>query len=150
MASLAARILPLLVALALGAFALSFVLGPDGPLSHIRETVQRGKTTARQGARPMEARPARGRPAPQRAERLRRRARRPLLEELPGLPGRVVAAVWRALRLPLALSALAGLVLAGLRLHARRRRRYTRHWLLPYRADEATPDQVRRLIESWH
>jgi Replication-relaxation len=40
--------------------------------------------------------------------------------------------------------------LLALRLNARRRRGYRRHWLLPYRADEATPDQVRRLIESYH
>jgi len=46
----------------------------------------------------------------------------------------------------------AGLVasLVVVRLVARRRRRYRRYWLLPYRADEATPDQVRRLLESWH
>ena len=46
---------------------------------------------------------------------------------------------------PLCLAAL-----LGLRARARWRRRYVRHWLLPYRADEATPDQVRRLLESWH
>ena len=62
------------------------------------------------------------------------------LEELRRLPGqgrrrRPGAAV----RIPLALSALLGLALLALRLAGRRRRRYARHWLVPYRADEATP-----------
>jgi hypothetical protein len=51
---------------------------------------------------------------------------------------------------PLLLFALAFAALLLVRLAARRRRRYVRHWILPYRADEATPEQVRRLIESWH
>jgi hypothetical protein len=33
---------------------------------------------------------------------------------------------------------------------ARSRRSYVRMWLVPFRADDATPDDVRRLLESWH
>jgi hypothetical protein len=73
-----------------------------------------------------------------------------LLDERRELPSDLAERSWEALRAPL----FAGLVVFGclvaLRLAARPLPRYSRHWLLPYRADEATPDQVRRLLESWH
>ncbi len=40
--------------------------------------------------------------------------------------------------------------LAAMRLRARRHRTSVRFELTPFRADEATPDQVRRLLEAWH
>jgi hypothetical protein len=42
------------------------------------------------------------------------------------------------------------LLVLGARAVARRRRRYVRLRLVPYRADEATPEEVRRLLEAWH
>ena len=44
MGRLLSRVLPYLEAAALPVFAISFILGPDFPLSRIRETVQRGRT----------------------------------------------------------------------------------------------------------
>jgi hypothetical protein len=42
MGRLLSRVLPYLAAAALAVFAFAFILGPDGPLSRIRETGQRG------------------------------------------------------------------------------------------------------------
>ena len=44
MGRLLSRVLPYLAAAALAVFAIAFILGPDFPLSRIRETVQRGRT----------------------------------------------------------------------------------------------------------
>ncbi|MGI8779812.1 MAG: hypothetical protein ACR2L8_06520, partial [Solirubrobacteraceae bacterium] len=41
-------------------------------------------------------------------------------------------------------------VLIGVRGVVRRRRRLVRHWLMPFRSDEADPEAVRRLLETWH
>ena len=150
MGRLLSRVLPYLAAAALAVFAISFILGSSGPVSRIRETVQRGHEAGRPAARPRRASRVHDR-ATRRGRHPPRDSERPdPLEKVRGLPARTGAAVWHAVRLPLALLGLALIALLALRLNARRRRRYTRHWLLPYRADEATPDQVRRLIESYH
>jgi hypothetical protein len=49
-----------------------------------------------------------------------------------------------------ALALLLGALLLSPRAAARQQRRVVRKWILPYRADEATHDDVRRLFESWH
>ncbi len=46
--------------------------------------------------------------------------------------------------------ALFAVLLCASRSVARRRRRYVRLWLLPFRAEDAEQDEVRRLLESWH
>jgi hypothetical protein len=43
MGRLLARVVPYPAPTALAVFAIAFILGPDGPLSRIRETVQRGR-----------------------------------------------------------------------------------------------------------
>ncbi|HWT23620.1 MAG TPA: hypothetical protein VN213_08945, partial [Solirubrobacteraceae bacterium] len=58
----------------------------------------------------------------------------------------IAEAVARALALALA----CGLALGILRLHARRRRVIRRYWLLPYRADEGTPEALEALYRAWH
>jgi Replication-relaxation len=64
--------------------------------------------------------------------------------------GDVLRIVWAIfVTLSLVLTAIAGGLLIG-RTAARMQRRYVRLWLVPFRADEATSDDVRRLIESWH
>jgi hypothetical protein len=64
--------------------------------------------------------------------------------------GRAVGVAWYATRPALVLAAGAVLVLVGLRLAARRRRRMQRLWLLPHRADEATPAAIETLYKAWH
>jgi len=57
---------------------------------------------------------------------------------------------WRIVRLPL-LAGFLGLVAAGAtRGRSRSDRRQVRLWLLPFRADDARPEDVLRLLESWH
>lgn len=58
----------------------------------------------------------------------------------------LVSAIGTAL---LMLVALTGVIVTS-RSIARSRRRYVRLWLLPFRADDAQPEEVRRLLESWH
>jgi hypothetical protein len=58
--------------------------------------------------------------------------------------------VWRAIRLPLASAAVVAAILLASRWAARRSRRYVRLSLLPYRAEQAEPESVRRMLESWH
>ena len=120
---------------------LSLLASGHGPLGAIRESVDRSSQTqsprdASAGCRAtaavnVPAGVARGGPARApagRAPSAARRARRPRR-------GRHARCRWRCSR-------CARAALAALRFRARRRRRYVRHWLLPYRADEATPDQV--------
>ena len=57
---------------------------------------------------------------------------------------------WRVARMVLAVGVIALGLLLAVRTWARRRRHYVRLRLIPYRADEAVPDVVRRLVESWH
>ncbi len=65
-------------------------------------------------------------------------ARRSLRRAVPG------AARWL-----IALS-IAGGILVVLRVRARTRRDIRRFAIIPFQGDDATPDQVRRLLESWH
>jgi hypothetical protein len=65
------------------------------------------------------------------------------MESVPG-------AVWRAIRVPLALTAMAGLLLLTTRWRARLSRRYVRLTVLPFRSEQAQPEDVRRMIEAWH
>ncbi|ADB49877.1 P-loop NTPase family protein [Conexibacter woesei] len=70
-----------------------------------------------------------------------------------GAPARIgdaAGAVWGAAGLPLVALALAAGALGAVRWRARRQRSYVRLWLLPFRADQAEPEDVRRLLESWH
>ncbi|MBA2523572.1 MAG: hypothetical protein H0V25_09630, partial [Solirubrobacterales bacterium] len=62
------------------------------------------------------------------------------------LPGRA----WDVIRLPLSVLGLLALALLVSRTVARRGRRPIRLQLVPYRADEAEPDDVWRLMESLH
>jgi hypothetical protein len=62
----------------------------------------------------------------------------------------VAVDVWRAIRRPLAGAGALLLLVAAMRGWDRRRRRYTRLWLIPHRADEARPEDVQRLLEAWH
>lgn len=68
----------------------------------------------------------------------------------PARLGDAAGAVWGAAGLPLVALALAAGALCAVRWRARRRRSYVRLWLLPFRADQAEPEDVRRLLESWH
>lgn len=63
---------------------------------------------------------------------------------------RVGDTIWPPARVALQTVYIAGALLLISRTVARRRRRVRRHWLLPGRSDEATPDQVRDLLETWH
>ena len=63
---------------------------------------------------------------------------------------RVGSAAWPPLRAALQAGYVAGGLLLLSRGVARRRRRMQRFWLLPCRPDEASPDDVRDLLESWH
>jgi Replication-relaxation len=137
---LAARLLPFVLSIVLGSLALSFLLGDQGPLSRIRESVQRDDQAGLRDP------PERRRPAAREVEREVEH----LIDERRDLPGRLAAAVWRAMRVPLLMLVVIAAALLAIRLAARSRRRYARYWLHPYRADEATPAQVQRLIESWH
>jgi hypothetical protein len=60
--------------------------------------------------------------------------------------GDVLAVVRTALLLVL----IWGLALLAIRLAARAARRYERLTLVPYRADQAEPEEIRRLFEAWH
>lgn len=53
---------------------------------------------------------------------------------------------WLLIRILLLLSVPLLLTRAG----ERARRHYVRMWVVPFRADDAAPDDVRRLLESWH
>ena len=124
-----------------------------GRSSRLRETVHRADGKHQHGRaqqpRPRPARPALRSPRPKartRAGRPRAARRRAPLAARASRLRRVEAGAAPAGRC----SPCSARALLALRVGARRRRRYVRHWLLPYRADEATPDQVRRLIESWH
>ena len=65
-------------------------------------------------------------------------------------PGHLVSNVVNLIRVAAFVFAALALLLVGSRSVARHHRRYIRLWLLPFRADEAEPDEVRRLLESWH
>jgi hypothetical protein len=136
-------IVPLALTALIGAALLSMLAGDRGPISLIQESVQRADTRRAEDAGQRSAEPA-GEvdPAPPEIDRL--------LDERRSLAKKVAHTVWRAVRVPVLLFAVGLAALLVLRIRARHRRRYVRHWLLPYRADEANPDQVRRLIESWH
>ena len=64
--------------------------------------------------------------------------------------GEFAAGAWRVLRVLLALMAACALALAGLRAWDRRRRRYVRLRLIPFRADSTSPEAIVRLLEAWH
>jgi hypothetical protein len=138
------RIVPLALTALLGAALVSMLASGWGPLGLIRESVDRAdrvEQSREQGRHHARRAPLADPPTPELAR---------LLDERRSLATEATAAVWRAVRVPVLLAALVLALLLGLRIRARHRRRYVRHWLLPYRADEATPDQVRRLIESCH
>jgi hypothetical protein len=61
-----------------------------------------------------------------------------------------LAAIWALCLLLLRIVVAIGGGVLLIRTIARSQRRYTRLWLVPFRADDATPDEVRRLLESWH
>jgi hypothetical protein len=63
---------------------------------------------------------------------------------------RVVDRIWAVVRVILLVLVALAALMAISRMLARGRRRYVRLWLLPFRADEAEPEEVRRLLESWH
>jgi Replication-relaxation len=135
---------PLILTAVVGAALLSMLASDKGPLGLIRESVERGDIpTPRKEPRREPTRQARERDIP--PPDIRR-----LLDERRSLATQVATTIWRAVRVPVLLTALGLAGMLALRLRARLRRRYVRHWLMPYRADEASPDQVRRLIESWH
>jgi hypothetical protein len=62
----------------------------------------------------------------------------------------VLAAMWSLCLLLLRVVVAIGGGLLLVRTIARSQRRYRRLWLVPFRADDATPEEVRRLLESWH
>jgi hypothetical protein len=63
---------------------------------------------------------------------------------------RVPRTAWRAVRLPLEIGAAVALGAVAARLLRRWTRRYVRLRLVPYRSDEAQPQEVLRMIETWH
>jgi Replication-relaxation len=142
-ARLLGRIVPLALTALVGAALLSVLASDRGPLGLIRESVNRAEGVVQRGEPGRH--PGRARqtdpPAPEIGQ---------LLDKRRSLATKAATAVWQAIRVPVLLAAFVLAVLLALRIRTRHRRRYVRHWLLPYRADEATPDQVRRLIESWH
>jgi Replication-relaxation len=143
-AGLLGRLVALVLTAVVGVTLLSTLASDRGPLGLIRESVERAGTPEQRGEPRREStRRAREQDVPQ--PDIRR-----LLDERRSLATQVATTIWRAVRVPVLLAAGGFAGLLALRVRARRRRRYVRHWLLPYRADEAAPDQVRRLIESWH
>lgn len=139
------RIVPLVLSLLLGTLVLSLLTSAHGPLGAIRESVDRQADHQRHGSRRAQDSGLHDDVRKRGPDELER-----LLDERRALPSTLAAAVWAVIRMPLLLLAVSVTVVTALRFRARRRRRYVRHWLLPYRADEATPDQVTRLLESWH
>lgn len=63
---------------------------------------------------------------------------------------RVGATAWGIASKVLAAAVCAIVVVLAARAVVRRRRRYRRYRLEPYRSDEASPEQVEDLFESWH
>jgi len=143
-ARLLGRLVPLALTAVVAATLLSMLASERGPLGLIRQSVGRGDTPTLTGEPRRDATRQEGEQDPPRPD-LRR-----LLDERRSLATEAAGAAWRAVRVPVLLAAGGFAGLLALRVRARLRRRYVRHWLLPYRADEASPDQVRRLIESWH
>ncbi len=154
-AGLAGRLVSVALSLALTTLIVGALLSGGGPFERIRESINQGNQgadRAQLGRAQERKRERRGRRSNKaaRGDRGAEGAGRPDLSRALESRGRVVAGLWRAVRLPAALLGLTAAALLALRIRARHRRRQVRFWLLPYRADEATPDQVRRLIESWH
>jgi Replication-relaxation len=154
MTGLAARAVGYVTAAALVATLSAALATGGGPLAVLRESVERGQARAdrldgqptRSGRRDRDRGPG-ARPGDSASSS---RGLERLLEQRQRLVKQAAVSAWRLVRLPTLLAALALVALSALRLWARHRRRYVRRWLVPYRADEATPDQVRRLLESWH
>ncbi len=138
-ASLLGRALALILALGLGVATLAYTASDRGPLGRVRESVRRGSANHEPRAR------ERARQTAPSAPRLPDQVR-PLPSRVAGVAGSVWGVASKVALLYLLLTS----ALLVLRLVSRARRRYIRHWLMPYRADEATPDQVRRLLEAWH
>jgi len=131
-----ARAVGLVLAAAVAIGTIAYLASDQGPLGKLRESIERGQPRSEPRAR----------------TRARERLPEPPAagEQLPGRVSGLARGVWSVVRKLLPIYALLVVALLVARVSARRRRRYVRHWLLPYRADEATPDQVRRLLESWH
>jgi hypothetical protein len=122
---------------------------------NVADRARRARRPAREGERRRRSRE--GERAPRPASRARshgssddRRMPGSRFGDAWGKLGRGPGVVWRIVRLPLAAAVLLLAILLGLRWLARRERRYVRLSLLPYRADSAEPEEVRRLLESWH
>jgi protein involved in plasmid replication-relaxation len=62
---------------------------------------------------------------------------------------RLAAASWNAAKVVVALLALLTSLLVASRTRARKRRRYRRYRLVPGRTDDATPERVSRMYETW-
>jgi hypothetical protein len=139
---LARKIGGVLAAACAATLALSTLTADGGPLDQVRHSAS--------GA-------SHGRPA---ADRPQGNPRTPPRPPRPDVAGTVrhrvgvveafVGRVWRAARRVLGAVAAVLLGLLVTRTQSRHKRRYRRHRLVAYRAEEAPPDQVRRLIESWH
>jgi hypothetical protein len=72
------------------------------------------------------------------------------VEDARAIASRAGATVWREARVYVAIWIAAALVCLFTRARARRRRRYVRLRLVPFRAEATEPQQVRRLLENWH
>ncbi len=60
------------------------------------------------------------------------------------------ATAWRYGRWPLAILLLGAVLLVAGRIRARARRQQVRLELLPFRTEQTQPEDVRRMLESWH
>ena len=160
MARLVARGIALLVPLAMAVGSLTFLLSggffemvrPDPPAKAQRKGD--GERSAKRRARPRDQatpaersvkRRARPRTRSTPAERAERAARRPV-----EAAGKLTGRLWALARPPLLAVLALALLLFASRAVARARRRYVRLALVPYRADEATPQAVAGLFDGWH
>jgi len=146
--SVLSRLIPWALAALLAAGLLAWVLSPDGPGRHVRDAIDLGELSEqeyeaqRQRERRQPSAPA-APAAPLGAERGQSGARAPDVVRGAG------ATAWTWVHRAGTVLLLAVGALAALRLLARVRRRSRRLWLVPGRTDEASPDKLRRLLETW-
>jgi hypothetical protein len=111
-----------------------------------------GHRKAREGGENRRAPPAaKRRPeAPKRGNGDRGTGKNELVEQVRSTVAGIPGTVWRAIRIPVAAVLIVAFALLVSRWVARRSRRYVRVTLLPHRSGQAEPEDVRRMLESWH
>lgn len=142
-----AVILMLVSLIAAGVVAMTVDFSRVGDLVGSGVTAQT-TPASRPGRRPADRA---GRRAPPRAPaRAGRRAAEPEQADVQETVRRYLPLAAALLGATVALCLLLAALIVAARTVARRRREIVRYELVPFRADEATPEMVRRLLESWH